>query len=219
MRDDWRVHVRTGDEAAASELAEGLANYDLAHELGGGLHDRVAVSRDDLDVFLYTATRDQAEAAARAVAALAEQRRWQLSYELRRWHPDAERWEDPDLPLPASADERAAEHRERVAAERAQSQERGYPEFEVRVSCRNQAEARVLANRLAGEGIIAVQRWRFVVAGAADEDAADELAERLRAEAPPGSEVIAEGSVPYVVNTAPMGTPFNPFSVFGGLGG
>jgi hypothetical protein len=64
-----------------------------------------------------------------------------------------------------------------------------------------------------------VQRWQFVVVGATDQDSASALAERIRGEAPPGTEVMAEGSVQEVAQDAPFATPFSPFSVFGGLGG
>jgi hypothetical protein len=57
------------------------------------------------------------------------------------------------------------------------------------------------------------------VVGAPDEDAASALAERIRAEAAPGSTVTAEASISEVVSEAPLATPFGPFAVFGGLGG
>ena len=219
MNDDWRVHVRVQDEGAARELAEGLERFDLAHDLGGGYHDRVVASRDDADVFLYTATREQAEAAERAVRRLADREGWTVGYVLARWHPDAEEWLDPDVPLPASLAERLAEHAERVREEREESRGQGYPEYEVRVRCPGVEEARALSRELTRTGIRNLQRWQFVVVGAGDEDQASALAERLRAQAPAGSEVVSEGSVAWTVNHAPLGTPFNPFSVFGGLGG
>jgi 3-oxoacyl-(acyl-carrier-protein) synthase len=58
-----------------------------------------------------------------------------------------------------------------------------------------------------------------VVVAASDEDTAKALAERIRAEAPPGSTVTAEASVAEAVAEAPLATPFSPFAVFGGLGG
>jgi hypothetical protein len=103
--------------------------------------------------------------------------------------------------------------------EREESRAQGFPEFEVRVKCPSHHDARRLAKRLASEGIPSVHRWEFVVLGAADEDTANALAERVRGEAPPGSVVTAEGSVSEVSSEAPYATPYSPFAVFGGLGG
>ena len=219
MNDDWRVHARLEDEAEARRLAEGLERFDLAHDLGGGYHDRVVASRDGSEVFLYTATSEQAQAAERAVRALADREGWRILTELRRWHPEAEEWLEPEVPLPETLSQIAAEHAERLAEERRESREHGYPDFEVRVRCPTSGDARALADELARDGIRSLCRWRFVVIGAADEDSAAALAERLRAQAPAGSQVVSEGSVARTVHAAPLGTPFNPFSVFGGLGG
>jgi hypothetical protein len=138
---------------------------------------------------------------------------------LRRWHPAAEEWEDPDAPLPGSPAESAAERSELMEREREESVQQGYPEFEVRVRCATRQDAARLAERLRGEGLPTVQRGEFLVLGVADEDEAKALADRVRSEAPPGSDVVAEGSVAEVVAEAPFATPFNPFAVFGGLSG
>ena len=50
-------------------------------------------------------------------------------------------------------------------------------------------EAAELAARLEGEGIPALRRWRYVVAGAVSEDEAFALADRLRAELPDDADV------------------------------
>ena len=46
-------------------------------------------------------------------------------------------------------------------------------------------------------------------------DAAQALATRFHSEAPEASAVLAEGTLPAVYATR----PFNPFAIFGGLGG
>jgi hypothetical protein len=45
------------------------------------------------------------------------------------------------------------------------------------------------ASRLADEGIDVRRHWKYLLVGAASEERADELAERIRGEAPEGSEV------------------------------
>ncbi|HLY48981.1 MAG TPA: hypothetical protein VKR21_07280 [Solirubrobacteraceae bacterium] len=219
MSDDWRLRVELEDERRASELAHRLSKSDLAHDLQTTFRDRVVVSRDGAEVFCYADTREQAEAAGRAISALAAQEGWQIAVELRHWHPVAEEWEDPDEPLPANEAERAAEHAEVMQAERAEAAEQGFADFEVRVRCGSRREAEELARRLDAEGIPSIHRWEFVVVAATDEDAANALGERIRAEAPPGSTVSVEASVSEAVAEAPLATPFSPFAVFGGLGG
>ncbi len=219
MSDDWRLRIELADEDEAAQLAQRLSKFDLPHDLQTSYRDRVVVSHDGLEVFCYTDTREQAEATDRAIRALAAEHGWQLTCELHRWHPAAERWEDPDAPLPQTGAERAAERAEAMESERNESVAQGFPDFEVRVKCGSRHEAEQLAKRLRGEGIRCVQRWQFVVAAASDEDSANALAERIRAEAPAGSEVTAEASIAEAVREAPLATPFSPFAVFGGLGG
>jgi hypothetical protein len=219
MSDDWRLKIDVDDEDHAGQLTERLSKFDLPHDLQTSFHDRVVVSHDGDEVFAYADTRDQAEAAERAIRSLAAERQWRVAFELRRWHPAAEEWEDPDQPLPHTDSERATEHAELMQSERDESRAQGFSDFEVRVKCSSHHAAKQLAERLRGEGIACVQRWQFLVVGAADEDAANALAERIRSEAPPGSSVTAEASVSEVVSEAPLATPFGPFAVFGGLGG
>jgi hypothetical protein len=60
-----------------------------------------------------------------------------------------------------------------------------------------------------------VRRWRYVIVGASDEDSAGELANRLRSEAPDGSNVTVEGTAGAALAVRPP----NRFALFGGLGG
>lgn len=221
MSDDWRLRVLLADDREARELADRLAAFTSAHDLGSSFGERVVVSRDGSEVFCYADTREQAEAAERAIRSLATEHRWQLNTELRRWHPVAEEWEDPDQSLPQTEAQQADEHAELVEHERQESLSQGFPDFEVRVKCATRHDADRLANRLSSEGIPNVHRWHFVVIGATDEDSANALAERVRSEAPAGTEVSAEASVQEIATEAPeVSTPYNnPFAVLGGLGG
>jgi hypothetical protein len=215
MNDEWRLQVDVQDESHMESLVERLDAQEAEDELSDAFEDRVIVSRDGARVFAYAATREQAEAARRVVAALAAQRDWSIETELKHWHPVAERWEDPDLPLPADDAARLAERTELIAAERRESAERGAPGFEVRVDLPSHRDAAGFAERLEAEGLPAVRRWKYLVVGAADEESAKRLAERLREEAPAGSEVSVEGSGQAVWAERPA----NPFAIFGGLGG
>ena len=149
------------------------------------------------------------------VGELASQRGWQPEFELRRWHESAEQWEDPDVPLPQNDADRAAEHEALIETERQEVQARGYPEFEVRVQFSSHHEAVAFADKLREEGLPSVRRWKYLVIGVTDEDAAKALADRLRQEAEPGNEVAVEGTGEAAYDEAPR----SPFWFLGGLAG
>ncbi len=215
MNDDWRLQVDFHDPEHAEPLVGKLAARELEHDLSDAFHDRVIVSRDGAHVFLYAGTREQAERSRELILSLAKQHDWKTDVDLTHWHPAAEDWEDPDKPLPAGDAAKLAEHEALMAAERKQTEERGYPEFEVRVDLPSRHDALRFAERLRGEGLPTVHRWRFLLVGAADEDGAKALAERIRSEAPGDSRVRVEGTW----KAALAERPRNPYAVFGGLGG
>lgn len=215
MNDEWRLQIDPQDQSHARALTERLEARELEHDLSDAFHDRVIVSRDDERLFLYAGSRDQAESAHDLLLSLAQQHGWSLDLELKRWHPAAEEWEDPDKPLPDSEEAQNAEHEALIAAEGKQTEERGYPEFDVRIDLPSYHDALHLAEKLRGEGLLPVHRWKYVLIGATDEDNAKELAERIKSEAPAGSEVKAEGTWKAAYNERPP----NPFAFMGGLGG
>jgi hypothetical protein len=214
MSDDWRLRIDVHEQGRARRLLQHVDATELEHELESAFQDRVIVSNEESTVFFYAGERQQAERAREVVRRFAGERGWNVGLELRRWHPTSESWEDPDQPLPTDDVERAEEHAELIADERRQAGA-GSPEFEVRVECASRTEAVRLSERLRAEGLPSVQRFKYVVVGAADEDSAGELARRIKAEAPEGSVVKAEGTLAAVLTE---GGASNPFAVFGGLG-
>jgi hypothetical protein len=215
VNDDWRLQVDLHDADDARSLVELLDSGEPQHDLSAAFHDRVIVSHDDARVFLYAGSREQAEHARELVLALAKRYGWSVDPDLKRWHPSAEEWEDPDTPLPATDAARLAEHEALIATERRETEERGYPELEVRADLPSRHEAVRFAERLRGEGLPVVHRWRFLIVGATDEDNAKALAERIRGEAPSGAKVSVEGTWKAVYAERPS----SPFAVLGGLGG
>jgi len=215
MNDEWRLQVDPHDPSHAKLVTERLEARELEHDLSNAFADRVIVSRDDTRIFLYAGSKEQAESARELMLSLAKQHGWELSLELKRWHPTAEEWEDPDKPLPDGESAKIAEHEALIAAERKQTEETGHPEFEVRVDLPSHHDALDLAERLRGEGLLPVHRWKYVLIGATDEDNAASLAKRIEAEAPPGSKVKAEGTWKAALDERPP----NPFAFMGGLGG
>ncbi|MDQ6729793.1 MAG: hypothetical protein M3022_05740 [Actinomycetota bacterium] len=215
MDDDWRLRITLTDPRDAGRLTEELRDHTRQEDLRRTMHDRVIVSTDESEVFCYAGSREQAEVTATTVTRLADEHGWNVSFELRHWHPTAEQWEEADVPLPADDAARAGERAERIAHERAESAQQGYPEFEVRVQCASRGEAGELAVRLRNEGIPVVQRFRAVLVGATDEDSAEQFAVRLRGEAPRGAQVTVEGNLRAVYEDG----PWRPFSILGGMGG
>jgi hypothetical protein len=215
MADDWRLRISFKGKSRADELRERLEATDLQHTLAARFADRVAVSADDDEVFAYAGTREQAEAVAELVRSEAGERGWPVELELKRWHPTAENWEDPDTPLPSTDAARAAEHAAMIEREREDSEGSGHPEFEVRVKFHSHHAAVEFADRLEQEGLTVARRWHFLLVGAPDEDSATALAARIRDEAPPGTVVISEGTQ----LTVAEGSGGNPFAYLGGLGG
>jgi hypothetical protein len=214
MNDDWRLHIDLREHGFAHRLGEALQAEELEHDLERSFRDKVVVSVDGGDVFCYAGSRAQAEAAQRLIERLIADQGWEAEVDLRHWHPQAERWEPADEPEPVDPAQAAAEHAERIADERAQSAEQGYPEYEVRVQARSRGDARDLVQRLEGDGITAIHRWSVVLIGANDSDAAEALAQRLRDENP-GLEIAVELNGREVWKDLPG----NPFAVLGGLAG
>jgi len=152
MNDEWRLQVDPRDPKHAQALTERLEARELKHDLSEAFHDRVIVSRDDTRVFLYAGSREQAESAHELILKLAQEHGWDMDLDLKRWHPTAEDWEDPDKALPEAGEARSAEHEALMAAERKQTEERGYPEFEVRANLPSRHDALHFAERLHSAG-------------------------------------------------------------------
>jgi hypothetical protein len=215
MNDDWRVRIDIRDEGLARSLAGQLDANELEHDLEAAYHDRVVLSVDGPLLFAYAGSRAQAERVADLVQRVAKKDEKTIEVQITHWHPVSEEWESADEPLPATAADAEEEREERVEDEREESAAQGYPEFEVRVECHSHHAASELSRRLDRENIVHVHRWSYLLIGATDEDSARALAERLRGEVAPGSEVVVELNRRMVYDDR----PWNPFTVLGGLGG
>ncbi len=214
MNDDWRVRVELHDQGFAHRLGETLEASELEHDLARAYGDRVLVSVDGSEVFLYSADRAQAQAAQALVQRIADEHDWQIETELRHWHAIAELWEDPEVPEPANPAQVASEDAQRNAIERRDSAQEGYPEMEVRIVCGSRHEAGELSDRLAGEGIVNIHRWSWVMIGANDEASANALAQRLRGELP-NATITVDTNLRWISDHMPG----NPFAILGGLAG
>jgi len=204
MADDFRVTVVL-DDGSGEGVAETLEELELEVEDAATqkLGDAVAVSADGTTVFLYTDTLEAARSARDVVASVLARERLTATYALDRWHPLASEWKPADEPLPDTEFEKEAELDEREAIEEAESRDAGYAEWEVRLDLRDHGEAVALAERLDSEGIPVTRRWTYLLVGAASEEDADVLADRLRAEGPDGMKVHVQPGGEMIWESAP----------------
>ena len=192
-QDDWRIRLEL-EEGTVDGLLDRLG-LDLsfeARELVQELKEhRLAVTRADDTVFVYTPSAAQAEQARKILEAeLAEARLEAKSIRVERWLDDQDRWDD-EQPGPTMEEEAVAH---------------GIAPWEVRVECESHQEANELADRLEAEGRAVVRRWRYVLVGTETREEAEQLASGLHGDVEPGSGLVWEV------------TPLNPFAIFGGLG-
>jgi hypothetical protein len=192
--DDWRIRIEVEEEEHATGLLDRLGG-DLdkeARELAEELESRrLVVSRDGDTVFVYAATRAEAEGAHAVIEAQlrahgTEARTSQVEHWIDaedRWddEPPGETWEEEEL-------------------------ERGFAPWEVRVECASRQEANELSEQLESEGYKPERRFNYLIVGVASREDADALATRLHGEVEAGGEVVLEAE------------PRNPFAIFGGLG-
>jgi hypothetical protein len=192
MADDWRIHITVEEQADGLLDRLGRALGGEAGELAEELEKRrVAVSRASDELFVYAASRGEAERAGEIIdAVLREQEIEAKTSSIEHWLEAEERWDD----------EPAGETWEE------EQLERGFAPWEVRVALPSHGEARALAEKLEGEGYSVERRWQYLIVGTASKEDAEALAERVHGEVEPGGELVWET------------VPGNPFAVFGGMG-
>jgi hypothetical protein len=195
MSDNWRIRIELPEETNPGTLVDRLGldlGSDEARRLAKELEGhRLAVSRDDDVIFVYTDLQAAAERARQIVEAELADEGIAAEIQVERWLPDEERWSG-EPPQETWEEEEVR---------------RGYAPWEVRVELDSHAEADELADGLEQEGYDVVRRWRYLIVGAASEEEARALARRVHGEVEPGGEVVWEVA------------PQNPFALFGGLGG
>ena len=192
--DDWRIRIEVEEEEHATGLLERLAGElgSEARELAEELKERrLAVSRDGDTVFVYAATRGEAEQARAIVEAeLGENGIEARTSQVEHWLDEEDRWDD-EPPGETWEEEEL---------------DRGFAPWEVRVECPSRQEAQKLGERLEAEGYRPERRFHYLIVGTASREDADALAARLHGEVEAGGQVVRETE------------PANPFSIFGGLG-
>ncbi|HXA53854.1 MAG TPA: hypothetical protein VNV37_03170, partial [Solirubrobacteraceae bacterium] len=208
MHDEFRVQVKA---QAPGELLDALKAVQVADDARRE-QQRLAITHEGEHIFMYADSAEAAEQAREVVAQAMAEHAIAGEVSVMRWHPLEERWEDAAAPLPATDAERAAEHGRLEEIETEESEQLGEPEWEVYVTLPTHHDARAFAARLRGEGIPTKQLWHHLLVGANDEDDAAALAGRLRAEAPAGSQIHAQG------NGMEYWRMLHPYAYLGGIG-
>jgi len=210
MSDDWRVHAELESEIGAGHLLKGMHEREIASELHDHLDSRLPVTAEGKHVFVYTADRAQAETAAAVVAEVLDHHDLHGVVLIAQWHPVEEAWKDPDEPLPLTPEQQAAEHAALEEREARESAERG-AQWEVRIDLASHADALAVADRLEGEGLAPLRRWKHVFLSVATEDDANALADRLRGEDLGAENIVVEGTA------ADAWRATHPYAVLGGI--
>ncbi len=210
MSDDWRVRADLDEPAHAHRLLRGMHEHEVERETRSKAGARLTVSSSDRSVFVYAETREQAEAAERALGDVLAAHELRATVSITRWHPDSESWEAADVPLPTTPEDEAAEHQRLEAREAQESAQEG-PQWEVRIDLGSHREALDVADRLEAEGLVPLRRWTHVFISCATQDDAEALATRLQGELPQAERVLAEGTA----SDAWQAT--HPFAVLGGI--
>jgi len=193
--DDWRIRIEVEEEDHATGLLARLTGGDLgseARELATDLAARrLAVSHDADTVFVYAASRAEAERAHAVVEAELRAHGIQARASgVEHWLDEEDRWDD-EPPGETWEEEEL---------------ERGFAPWEVRVECPSRHEASELADRLEAEGYKPERRFQYLIVGTASREDAEALATRLHGEVEPGGDLVYEVE------------PANPFAIFGGMG-
>jgi hypothetical protein len=212
--EDWRVKVDLHEEELGPVFVRWLKEHSLEDELADRLRGGVVVSRNDDKYFLYANARDQADAAKEVVDRFLAEHEVHADIEVQRWHDIAEDWEDASLALPETPEEIAAEEQRLVELERTESAEAGMDEWELQITMPDHRSTKKLADQLEGEGLKVSRRWRYMVIHTPSEEDGQELAERVRAEAPADAIVEVVGRYGEVAANRPL----SGISFLGGLG-
>jgi hypothetical protein len=186
------VTVTLHDQAHAGRALQSLREHEVENDVRRRLGHRVAVSADGARVFLYAGTEIAASEAERVVREVMAQRDIGAEFAVDRWHPAEEEWQDADIAMPQTDEERQAEHQRLEDTEKRESLATGHPQWEVRVELPSRHDADALAGQLQAAGRPVIRRWKFLVLGANDEDEANDLAKMIKQEAPAAASVRAE---------------------------
>lgn len=193
-RDEWRVEVALDRDQHADTLSGSLHDLQLDNEARKRLGGSVIVTRDGPYLFIYAWHEQSAQEAERVVKDIMDHEKLVGQVRLMRWHPIAEEWKDAEESLPDEEAARAEEIREREEEGTREAAQYGEYAWEVVVELPHVRDTHTVAEKLRGEGLPVKRRFRHLLVGAASEDDAVELGQRLERELPEGTKVGVRGN-------------------------
>jgi len=100
MAGDWRVELDVEDHDALHRALDRLRERGVARQARHRLGEGGVISVDAERIFAYADTLEQAHEAARILGELAQYHHLAAHATITQWHPEHERWEPADVPLP-----------------------------------------------------------------------------------------------------------------------
>jgi hypothetical protein len=192
--EDWRVEINLDDEQHGYDLGERLRSRDLDDEVRERLGERVYISRNGPQLFLYAQTEQQAREAESVLRSLVAEDDLSADFlGVTRWHPAEQEWKDAAIPLPGTKAGVGQELERREDAEQAEADREGY-DWLVKINLPSAGDSERLAESLRAAGHPVHRIWRWVTVDALSEESANALVESLREELPPDAEIWVEGN-------------------------
>jgi hypothetical protein len=193
--EDWRVEITLDDEAHGYDLGERLRSRDLDDEVRERLGERVYVSRNGPQLFLYAQTEAQAREAESVLRSLVAEDDLTADFlGITRWHPAEQEWKDAAIPLPSTQVGVGQELERRDDAEQAEADQEGAYDWLVKINLPSAGDAERIAESLRADGHPVHRIWRWVTVDALTEESANALVESLRGELPADAEIWVEGN-------------------------
>src|SRR5262245_42727304 len=187
--DEWRGEVTLEADEHGRSLGKRLRTLDLDDEARKRLGGSVIVTRDGGRMYLYAWHEQSAREAERVTRELLEEEGVTAEVSLTRWHPVEETWKPASEALPESPDQAELEAEKRRRAELEEAAQGGGHGWEVMVELPSLHATVEFARELENRGLPVKRRFRYLLIGAATEEAAEKLRGELSSEAPEGSRI------------------------------
>lgn len=194
--EDWRVEINLDDKHEGYDFGERLRARDLDDEARARLGERVYVSRNGPQLFLYAGSEQQAREAELVVRELVEADDLSAEFAgVTRWHPVEQEWRDASIPLPRTEPEVDQELEQKEEAERTEVAEEGSYDWLVKINLPSAADAKQMAETLDETGHPVHRIWRWVTVDVLTEESGNELISSLRESLPADAEIWLEGNL------------------------
>jgi len=194
--EDWRVEINLDDKHEGYDFGERLRARDLDDEARARLGERVYISRNGPQLFLYAGSEQQAREAELVVRELVAADDLSAEFAgVTRWHPVEQEWRDASIPLPRTEPEVDQELEQKEEAERTEVAEEGSYDWLVKINLPSAADAKQIAETLDETGYPVHRIWRWVTVDVLTEEIGNEVISSLQESLPAEAEIWLEGNL------------------------